>query len=71
MKKDDFTGSMGYVMVIDRTLKEAFITEIKVDSPYYTGVTQAICLRDPLFDLFIGNIPGARNPDNPVSGVET
>ena len=71
MKKEDFTGSMGYVMAIDRTLKEAPIAEIKVDTPYYTGVTQAICLRDPLFDLVIGNIPGARNPDDPVPGVET
>ena len=47
VKKGDFTGSMGYVMAIDRTLKEAPIAEIKVDTPYYMGVTQAICLRDP------------------------
>ena len=71
VKKEDFTGSMGYVMAIDRILKEAPIAEIKVDTSYYTGVTQAICLRDPLFDLVIGNIPGARNPDDPVSGMET
>ena len=71
VKKDDFTGSMDYVTTIDRTLKEASIAELKVDTPYYTGVTQAICLRDPLFDVVIGNISGARNPDDPVSGVET
>ena len=53
VKKDDFTGSVGYVIAIDRTLKEAPIAEIKVDTPYYTGVTQAICLQDPLFDLVI------------------
>ena len=52
-------------------MKEAPIDEIKVDTPYYTGVTQAICLRNPLFDLVIGNIPGARNRDDPVTGVET
>ena len=71
MKEGDFTGSIGYVMAIDRTLKCAPIAEVKVDTPYYTGVTQAICLRDSLFDLAIENDPGARNPDNPVSGVET
>ena len=71
VKKEDFTGSIGYVMAIDQTLKEAPIAEIKVDTPYYTGVAQAICLRDPLFDLVIGNIPEARNPDDLVSGVET
>ena len=41
-----------------------------MDMPYYTGVTQAICLRDPLFDLVIGNIPVARNPDDPDPDVE-
>ena len=71
VKKEDFTGSMGYVMAIDRILKEAPIAEIKVDTPYYTGVTQAICLRDPLLDLVIENIPGAQNSDNPAPGVET
>ena len=71
VKEDDFTGSMGYVMAIDRTLKEAPIAEIKVDTPYYMVVTQAICLRDPLFDLITGNIPGARNPYDLVFGVET
>ena len=71
VKEDDFTGSMGYVMAIDRKLKEAPIAEIKVDTPYYMGVTQAICLRDPLFDLVIGNISGARNPDDTVPGAET
>ena len=70
VKKDDLTGSMGYVMAIDRTLKEALIAEIKVDTPYYTGVAQAICLRDPLFDLVIGNISGASNLDDPVPGVK-
>ena len=71
VKEDDFTGSMGHVMAIDRTLKEASIAEIKMSTPYYTEVTQAICLRDPLFDLIIGNISGKRNPDDPVPGVET
>ena len=71
VKEDNFTCSMGYVMAIDRTLKEAPIAEIKVDTPYYTGVTQAICLRDPLFDLVIGNVRGARNPDDPVPDSET
>ena len=42
-----------------------------MDTPYYTGVTQAICLQDPLFDLVIGNISGARNPNDPVLDVET
>ena len=71
VKEDDFTGSMGYVMAINRKLKEAPIAEIKVDTLYYTGVTQSICLRDSLFDLVIGNILGAPNLDDLVPDVET
>ena len=71
MNKDNFTGSMGYVVAIDRTLKEAPIAEIKVDTPYYMEVTPTICLQDPLFDLVIRNIPRARNLGDPVAGVET
>ena len=52
-KEYNFTCSMGYVIASNRVLKEAPIAEIKVDTPYYTGVTEAICLRDPLFDLVI------------------
>ena len=70
VEEDDFTGSMGYAMAIDRTLKEEPIAEIKVDTPYYTGVTQAISLRDSLLDLVIRNIPGARNPGDRVSSME-
>ena len=55
-------------MAIDRKLKEVPIAQIKVDTPYYTGVTQVICLRDSLFDLVIGNIFGALNPDDSVPG---
>ena len=71
VKQDDFTGSMGYVMAIDRTLKEASIAEITADTPYYARATQAICLRDPMLNLIIGNIYGARNPNDPAPGVET
>ena len=52
--EDNFTGSKGYVMAIDRTLKEAPIVKIKVDTPYYTEVTQAIYLTWSL-ETFLGH----------------
>ena len=39
VKVDDFTRSMGYVMAVDRILKEKPIAEVKVNTSYYTGVT--------------------------------
>ena len=59
------TGETGHMMMVDRTLKKAPIARINIDTPYYTGVVEALCLLDPLFDLIIGNVPGARRPDDP------
>ena len=59
------TGEMGHMMMVERTLKKASIARINIDTPYYTGVVEALCLLDPLFDLIIGNVPGARRPDYP------
>ena len=59
VKKDDFTGSMALVMAIDRTLKEAPIAVIKVDTPYNTGVTQAFVCETPCLtwslETFLGH----------------
>ena len=53
------------MMTVDRMLKRAPIARINIDTPYYARVVEALCLLDPLFDLIIGNIPGARRPDDP------
>ena len=47
-----------------------FVLE-SVDTPHFTGITQDICLQDPLFDLVIGNIVGARKPKHSVLGEKT
>ena len=69
----DFTGEMGYIMTVDRTIKRAPMAKVEVDTPFYVGTAEALCLQDPLFDLIIGNVPGARRSDdpNPEWGVVT
>ena len=54
-------------MTADRMLKKASMARIKVDrhTPYLVGEVDALCLREPLFDLIIGNIRGGRNPNDP------
>ena len=53
------------MMTVKRTLKKAPIARIKVDTSYFVWEVDALCLREPLFDLIIGNIRGARNPNDP------
>ena len=36
-----------------------------MDTPFYVGTVEALCLQDPLFDLIIENVPGARRSDDP------
>ena len=60
-------------MTVDHTLKRAPVAKVEVDTPFYVGTVEALCLQDPLFDLIIGNVPGARRSDdpNPAWGVVT
>ena len=48
-------------MTVDRTIKRAPMAKIEVDTPFYVGTVEALCLQDPLFDLIIGNVPRARS----------
>ena len=51
------------------------LTEIELDSPYYKGKVVAAEMDTPLYDVIVGNIPGARCPgidvNEEVSAVET
>ena len=65
VSQKELTENKGYMMTVDRTLKKAPMTRIKVDTPYFVWEVDALCLREPLFDLIIENIQGARNPNDP------
>ena len=59
------TGKIGYVMMVACTLLKASFASVEVSTPYYSKMGEALCLRDPLYELIIGNIPGDRAPDDP------
>ena len=56
------TGKVGYIniMMVARTLLKASFANVEISTSYYNGTVEALCLRDPLYQLIIGNIPGAR-----------
>src|SRR5678815_5283866 len=57
------------ILLIDNTIRDAPVVDIDVDTPYYTGRTEAIALDDAIYDLIIGNIPGARSAEGPIESV--
>lgn len=38
---------------------------MSIDTPYFVGEVDAWCLKNPLFELIIGNIPKARDLSDP------
>ena len=53
------------MMLIDNTVRKVPVALITVDTPYFKGEVEAQCLPDAIYDLIIGNIPGARSPEDP------
>ena len=65
MSEDQFTGDFNFMLLIDNTARKVPIVKIDVDTQYLKGQVEAQCLPDPIYDLVIGNVPGARAADDP------
>jgi len=55
------TGRQERCIVIDGTVRYTPVAEIYVETPFFSGITTAICMKNPLYDLVIGNVPGAQD----------
>jgi len=54
-------------MLIDGSILKVPMAKIDIDTPYFTGkAIEAMVMKSPLYDLVVGNIPGARRFDNPI-----
>ena len=49
-------------MLADGITNQYKVADITVDTPYYNGKLEAVCMKRPLYNLIIGNIPGAKYP---------
>jgi len=67
------TGQEARCVLIDGTIRRAPVAQVFIDKPYFTGTTTAVCMEKPLYDVIVGNIPGATNPTlvQPASAVQT
>ena len=65
VKDEQSTGRIQRCILIDGTVRSAPVAEILVDSPYFKGRIEALCMSKPIYDLILGNIPGVREPNNP------
>ena len=65
VSSEDLTGKMHSCMMVDRTTLQLPEAKVSLDTPYFKGDTFALCMENPLIDVIIGNIPGARDAHDP------
>ena len=59
------------MVLSDGTVRKVPVARIYVETPYLTGIVEAQCLPHAIYDLVVGNVPGARAADDPSHSEET
>ena len=52
-------------MLINGEIIKVPIVKITFDTPYLTKSVEAMCMKNPIYDLVVGNVEDARPPDDP------
>ena len=60
-----YTGRSQTMVMVDYSSRVVPEVKVSIDTPYYKGEVLALCVEKPLVGLIIGNIPGAREQNNP------
>ena len=63
--KGQYIDKVGHMLMVDRTVRKVPMARIEIKTQYLCGEVEALCVTDPIYDLIIGNIPGARRPEDP------
>ena len=59
VEEDQLTGSNETCVLIDGTIRRVPVAEVTLNTPFFKGTIKAVCMRNPLYDVIIGNVPGA------------
>ncbi|XP_006823695.1 uncharacterized protein LOC102806650, partial [Saccoglossus kowalevskii] len=62
---DQLTGEFRVCVLVDGTARKIPVARIEVDTPYLIGMVDALCMKSPVYDLILGNVPGVRDPSDP------
>ncbi|XP_075546865.1 uncharacterized protein LOC142580024 [Dermacentor variabilis] len=65
VKDEELTGQTSTLTLADSTVGYLPEARILVSTPYYTGKVVAKCVEQPIYDLIVGNITGARSVEDP------
>ena len=65
VKAKEYTEKRVTCILADGTMRLCPVARINVSTPFYVGQVEALIMDNPVYDLIIGNITGARSADNP------
>ena len=65
VRESEFTGETVCCVLMDSTVHTYPLALIRIDTPYLTGEVTAMCMKEPLYSLVVGNVTGAREPGSP------
>ena len=63
--EENLTGQEQICILIDGTVRRTPVAEIDIETPYLTGRVTAVCMRNPVYDLIVGNVSGVTEPLSP------
>ena len=58
-------GETRSYILADRTIRKAPVAAVTLDTPYFVGSCEALCMPNPVYDVIIGNIVGVRQLGDP------
>uniref|UniRef100_A0A6B0VEV3 Putative reverse transcriptase n=1 Tax=Ixodes ricinus TaxID=34613 RepID=A0A6B0VEV3_IXORI len=56
---EDLTGTSKAVYLVDGTVRVLPEARLSMRTPFFSGEVTALCMKSPLYDVILGNIPGA------------
>ena len=65
VNENQYTGKIHLCVLIDGTVKKVPMARIDIDTPYLAGKVDAMCMKNPVYDLVIGNVDNVRAPNDP------
>ena len=60
-----FKGNVHTCMMVYRSTLELHEAKVYLDTPYFKGKTLALCKKNPLVEVILGNVLGARDAQSP------
>ena len=61
----EMTGKEHLCMLVDGSIRRVPSARIHINTPFFTGTVEAMLMKNPVCSLVLGNIQGARHPNDP------